>query len=540
MKNLIIGIVQRVFCLLLLISLLSFTKVIAQSNDCIDFQKEFGELFVEVQLKEIFDDPKIFPDCTPQRKTKDIMKSYYEERSSSDFDLKAFVSKNFFVPFPIETAQSGFRGSVELALDELWDVIEPLEKSKHKPSSYISLPKPYVVPKGTTELRYWEGYYIMVWLKAAKEYEMLDNMVENFAYLIDYTMENGKGHIPEGNRAYYLDRTAPPMFALMLELYAERKEGWKTVLKYLPQLQAEYNFWMYGFERLEGDGVTACNRIVKMPDGEYLNRYWSNDSLPRTECYLQDVKLAEELGSQSKENLYRNLRASSESGWIHSGRWLSDTRSLKTIETTEIIPVDLNCLLYIMEQTLGDAFWLYGSKKVSKIYYKRATNRAKAINKYLWDRKTNCYSDYHLGNKKSLQKYSLASIYPLYAGISSDAQASFMAEHIETLFLKNGGVVSSFQNTGSEWDAPYGTAPMQWMTIKALENYLYDDLAAEVKRRWMSTALNAFQKTGKLAAFYNMERPEHTDDDIKGSFKYTDKGWTNAILLDLLLENYKP
>jgi neutral trehalase len=35
------------------------------------------------------------------------------------------------------------------------------------------------------------------------------------------------------------------------------------------------------------------------------------------------------------------------SGWDFSSRWFADGHLLGTIQTTNLIPVDLNCLLYV-------------------------------------------------------------------------------------------------------------------------------------------------------------------------------------------------
>ncbi|MBI2614674.1 MAG: hypothetical protein HYW52_03135, partial [Gemmatimonadetes bacterium] len=47
-----------------------------------------------------------------------------------------------------------------------------------------------------------------------------------------------------------------------------------------------------------------------------------------------------------REAFYRNVRASAESGWDFSSRWMRDPKDLRTLETTDLVPVDLNSLLY--------------------------------------------------------------------------------------------------------------------------------------------------------------------------------------------------
>ncbi len=50
--------------------------------------------------------------------------------------------------------------------------------------------------------------------------------------------------------------------------------------------------------------------------------------------------------------MYSDLRSCAESGWDFSSRWFADASTLGTIETTDLIPVDLNALLYGLEEVL--------------------------------------------------------------------------------------------------------------------------------------------------------------------------------------------
>ena len=101
-------------------------------------------------------------------------------------------------------------------------------------------------------------------------------------------------------------------------------------------LQKEYDYWM--------DKTHATKHVVQLDDGTILNRYYDQLDKPRPEAYWQDSELGEECNGD-KELLYRDLRAACESGWDFSGRWFKDGKTFKTIQTTNLIPVDLNCLV---------------------------------------------------------------------------------------------------------------------------------------------------------------------------------------------------
>ncbi|MES2881464.1 MAG: trehalase family glycosidase, partial [Bacteroidota bacterium] len=203
------------------------------------------------------------------------------------------------------------------------------------------------------EIYYWDSYFTMLGLKASGKTAMIENMLKNFSFLIDTL-----GYIPNGNRSYFLGRSQPPFFAAMVNLLSEAKKNTKekngsVQVKYLPQLLKEYEFWMRGATDLNENNI-AVNRVVLLPDGSILNCYSDEFSAPRPESFKEDVELAEKL--LDKKKLFKNLRAACESGWDFSSRWYKNENDFTSIHTTEIIPVDLNCLLYNLEQTIAEAY----------------------------------------------------------------------------------------------------------------------------------------------------------------------------------------
>ena len=106
-------------------------------------------------------------------------------------------------------------------------------------SSLIPLPHPYIVPGGRfNEIYYWDSYFTQLGLQESKQVELIQHMVDNFTHLI-----NTLGFIPNGNRSYFISRSQPPFYALMLDILAEEK-GEEIYTQYLTALEKEYRFWM--------------------------------------------------------------------------------------------------------------------------------------------------------------------------------------------------------------------------------------------------------------------------------------------------------
>jgi alpha,alpha-trehalase len=485
----------------------------------------FPGLFESVQSSDIFPDNKTFVDCTPKYAPALIMKAYNEQLGKTGFDLKEFVLANFTVPAGTHAFQTDIEDGIRKHIDTLWQVLQRKPDAASKLSSLAALPNPYIVPGGRfREIYYWDSYFTMLGLQESKQTKVISNMIDNFAYLIDTY-----GFIPNGNRAYYLTRSQPPFFSLMVNLLA-KSQGNAILSKYQPQLIKEYNYWMLGSAGLTNNKAT--HRAVRMADGTLLNRYWDESDEPREESYIKDVDAAKTT-KQALPVFYHNIRAAAASGWDFSSRWFDDPNKLGTIKTTDLVPVDLNCLLYNLELTIAHTYQIKGNQKLYIAYTAKATARKKAILKYFWDEKTGWFNDYNWATKQIAGVPTLAAVFPLEFKIATPAQAQKIADGLKQNFLKPGGLVTTLNFSGQQWDAPNGWAPLQYMAIDGLENYGHSELAKDIATRWLQLNIRVFKKTGKLLEKYNVVDTSLTAGG--GEYPLQDGfGWTNGVLLKLM------
>lgn len=482
---------------------------------------ESGELFEAVQLQNILGDGKTFPDCTPNRSLEEIRKDYLNKKDSSGFDLSEFVNKNFTLPKEHATDYKGDPNkSAAEHIHALWNVLtRNPEKEK---SSLIPLPHPYVVPGGRfREIYYWDSYFTMLGLQVSNRIDLIEHMVNNFAHLIDTI-----GYIPNGNRQYYVGRSQPPFFSLMVNLLSSHKPD--ALAHYFPQLAKEYAFWMKGADQLSEKTQTQ-HRVVRMPNGSVLNRYWDEHNTPRPESYKEDIELAHQ-SDQKPDEIYRHLRAAAESGWDFSSRWFRDEHSFSTIHTTEIIPVDLNCLLYSLEKTLAEVSLKRGDSKQANAYLQKSEKRKASILTYCWSSEKKFFFDFDFVANKQKESYTLASAFPLFFEIATPQQASGVEAIIKTKFLKPGGLTTTLLNSSQQWDAPNGWAPLQWIAYKGLLNYGFDALATQVKTNWTTANLKVYANTGKMTEKYDV----FSNDGAASGGEYPNQdgfGWTNGVYL---------
>ena len=487
----------------------------------------FGNLFIAVQSAQLFPDSKTFADAVPNSSPREILARFDAAKPVSREALQAFVAENFQLPAQVSGTElpSQERVTITRHIDLLWDQLTRSSSTAPPYSSLLPLPEPYVVPGGRfRELYYWDSYFTMLGLVESGRHDLAEHMVRDFASLIDKY-----GHVPNGTRSYYLSRSQPPFFYAMVGLLNSEDPA-ASYSRYLPQLRREYAFWMQGEKGLAHG--TAHRRVVAMPDGAVLNRYWDDADTPRDESYREDTGLAERSGRIPKQ-LYRDVRAAAESGWDFSSRWFADGKRLETINTTEIIPVDLNSLLFGLEEAIGLGCAREHDAACVTEFAHRASARRDAVNHYLWDSAGGVFRDYRWVQKAQIPRISAATLYPLFAALASPAQAAAVAGTVSRDLLKAGGIVTTPLVSGQQWDAPNGWPPLQWIGVSGLRHYSISPLADSIACRWMVGVNRVYAQSSKLVEKYDVMTTGRPGGG--GEYPLQDGfGWTNGVMRKLM------
>ena len=407
----------------------------------------------------------------------------------------------------------------------LWPILQQEAISVPPYSTLQPLPYRYVVPGGRfREVYYWDSYFTMLGLEDDGQHQLALDLVNDFAFELDQF-----GKVPNGNRSYYLSRSQPPFFSLMVRVIGSA-DGNQAEVGYLPQLQQEWDFWTDGADKLPPG--KAGRNSVRLADGTLLNRYWDARDAPRDESYKEDVETAAASG-RPPALVYRNLRATAESGWDFSSRWLTDGRALATVRTLSILPVDLNCLLAHLEQTLSEAYQAQGEAAQAAAYQARALARSIAIRRLMWDPQDGVFSDYLWETGEFTGAVTAATLYPLFLKIATADQARVVAATVERKLLDVGGLATTLVESGQQWDAPNGWAPLQWIAVIGLRNYGFARLAHEIAARWVHENIAGYRRYAKLVEKYNVTTP---GGDEGGGGEYATQigfGWTNGVLVAL-------
>jgi alpha,alpha-trehalase len=489
-------------------------------------QALFGDFYRDVELAPVFSDSKTFVDATAKSPPPEILALYRAQKPNSIEGLKRFVAAHFDLPAGAATPKAQAEHvPIRRHIDALWTLLTRDEPIVPPYSSLLPLPRPYVVPGGRfTELYYWDSYFVMLGLAESGRRDLLEDMAKNFADLMDTY-----GHAPNGTRTYYLSRSQPPFFFEMIGLLSPQDPA-AAFARYLPELKTEYAYWMDGANELKPGQAHA--HAVKLEDGSFLNRYWDDSDAPRDEAYRQDVALAA-VTSRPAQAMFRDIRAGAESGWDFSSRWFADGRAMASIDTTEIIPIDLNAVMFGLENAIRAGCERAGDPDCAEDFAKRAAARRAAIDRYLWDPSRGFYLDYRWTEKQPIDHLTAATLYPLFTRVASEAQAASVAKAVEAELLKPGGIVTTTIDSGQQWDWPNGWAPLQWIAVEGLSAYGQNRLAETIACRWMVNVSRVYLQTGKLVEKYDVI----ATDQPGGGGEYPTQdgfGWTNGVMLKLM------
>ena len=390
-----------------------------------------------------------------------------------------------------------------------WD--GTLRHNTEDTDTLIGLPKPYTVPSINdrfNELYYWDTYFTNVGLILSGKLDYAINNTENISYLIDKF-----GFMPNGNRTYYTNRSQPPFFSLMVRDIYDRTKDKAWLSKMYESAKTEYNFWQ-----------------TKRTTPTGLNRYYHN--LERND--LQTVKKSAEYFCrrhkadmpEDEEQMYKyaqSVRVVCESGW--------DCTTRCGIENYNFNWIDLNCLLYAMEENMA-----YFADELllgdGELWHTRAKDRLAIMNKLCISDKTGAFTDYDFVNERCDDLISASSFYAMFVGACTDAQAAKTVALLSKLEQPHGLACCEGRDDifGLQWDYPHGWACIHYIVITGLLRYGYTSDAKRIAEKYCATVEYNFQKTGNVWEHYDTVTGEVSVTKEK-SYQITMMGWSAGVYL---------
>ncbi|KKY16058.1 putative glycoside hydrolase family 37 protein [Diplodia seriata] len=587
-----------------------------------------GELLKAVQLAAPFSDSKTFVDLPTIRPLDEVLAAFANLSSSNqpvtnNSALQTFLTTYFgtagseleAVPpdeltvnatFLSAVADADVRDFVAKVVDIWPDLTRRYAGGGDNSScsgcvdSFTPLNRTFVVAGGRfREPYYWDSFWILEGLLRTRGSftEIAGNIIENFLDLVETV-----GFVPNGARVYYLNRSQPPVLALMVKTYVDYTGNTTILDRAIPILEKEYDFW-------------TTNRTVEIQKDNRtysLNHYAVANTEPRPESYLEDYRTANnksyysesgiiypgtDLNDSAKALLYSNLASGAESGWDYSSRWLRYPEDaaqdiyfpLRSLNVREVVPVDLNSILYGTETAMAEFYNLTGNDTAAARWSERAKNRSKAMYDLMWNETHFSYFDYNLTSNgqdvyihsdndsttaetsgseapaSDQLSFTPAQYFPFWTGAAPDSlknnplAVKNAYSHVAQLLQQNpGGLAATNLETGEQWDQPNVWPPLQYILMKGLlnvpptygeddEEYIWtQDTALEIAQRYLDSSFCTWRATGgstpnfpKIAGAEGdgIMFEKYSDANINaagggGEYEVVEGfGWSNGVLI---------
>ena len=455
-------------------------------------------------------------------------------KASDDNRWPVYVSRKESVK-QIEQALRSVMPPADFAKIEILQL--PDEQSAIQKHGLLYLPYPYVVPGGRfNEMYGWDSYFIQVGLIRDGEIELAKNMVDNFLYEIEHY-----GEILNANRTYYLTRSQPPFLTRMILAVYRQSRDLNWLRSTVPAIEKYYRYWTEEPHLVKETGLGRYYDLGEGPAPEVISD--ELDEKGRThydrvkEYYrtheVKDYELSQYYDrekDQLTDLFYKGDRSMRESGFDPSNRF-----GPFNIDIIHYNPVCLNSLLYLMEIETAEIMRTIGQARQSAVWLRRAEERRQKINRLMWDEQDGLYYDYNFV-KKSVRRYPfVTTFYPLWVGIADRKQAARVVANLH-LFERAGGLQTSTNTSGSQWDAPFGWAPMQMIAVQGLRRYGYTAEADRITANFLSLILKEFIEHNTIVEKYDVvSRASQISAGLKFGYQSNEIGfgWTNAVFTEL-------
>jgi alpha,alpha-trehalase len=411
----------------------------------------------------------------------------------------------------------------------------------------LYLPGDYVVPGGRfNELYGWDSYFILLGLLHDREITLAQSLTDQLLYQVEHY-----GTVLNANRTYFLGRSQPPLLARMVLKLYEHTRDTRWLRATLPTLVTYYEYWMKaphlneasGLSRYYANGTGPAPEVIVSECDEFgrthfdrIREYYKHQTVTEYDVSLYYNAQTDEL----TDLFYKGDRSMRESGFDPTNRF-----GPFSVDIVHYLPVCLNVLLHQMEQDMAEIYQHLQKiegletevyKADIDLWLERCDTRQRNIDKYLWDEVSGQYYDYHV-TRDRLSYYEFATtFYPLWAGTASAEQAQRVVANLDR-FEAPGGIRTSNHFSGSQWDAPFGWAPLQLIAVEGLQRYGYDEAAERLARRFITLTVEDFERSGSLLEKYDIEACSgQVSDEIQYGYSSNEIGfgWTNGVVLALL------
>lgn len=201
--------------------------------------------------------------------------------------------------------------------------------------------------------------------------------------------------------------------------------------------------------------------------------------------------------------------------------------------------VDMSCQMVMQYNDLAVICGELGLTGKAADYRDQARKIGERINRWCWNEADGFYYDVKTDGTPFKVK-TTGGFWPMIAGITSQAQAGRLVEHLTSekefwrpfVFPTLAADEKDYNPEGGYWHGAVW-APTNFAIIKGLEKFGYEKLATRATDKYLTAMAAVFEKTGTVWENYAPEEPLREGQPAKGDFV----GWTGIGPITLLIEN---
>ncbi|XP_041977937.1 trehalase-like [Aricia agestis] len=523
---------RPVYCDSKLLHHVQMARIYNDSKTFVDFQMKTDEQTILAEFDKLLAETS---DSPTKEQLQEFVNKYFDNTS----ELEKWTPPDFNQNPPyLRSIRDKKLRQFASDINQIWPVlgrkVKDIVHEKPELFSFIPVHNGFIIPGGRfTELYYWDTYWIIEGLLISGMKETVKGIIGNLIEL-----QRKFGHIPNGARWYYQERSQPPLLSGMVSQYMRATNDLKFLRENIDALESEMEYW------LDTQSVTfdVCGKQYT------LLRYFAPSEGPRPESYYEDYTNAQTFPTEElRKEFYVSIKSGAESGWDFSTRWFVDQNggnrgNLSTIHTFEIVPVDLNSIFANAMQNLASFYSKIGQPRKGVSWDWLAEQWRNDIQDVLWNKEDGIWYDWDLEHGQHRKYFYPSNVAPLWMRAVDKV---FIKEKGPVIlkYLKNshgldypGGVPTSLIRSGEQWDFPNAWPPLVSIMINGLEALKIEEaskLAFTLAQRWVRANYKGFNETKAMFEKYDVELP----GKVGGGGEYQVQlgfGWTNGVVLEML------
>ena len=164
-------------------------------------------------------------------------------------------------------------------------------------------------------------------------------------------------------------------------------------------------------------------------------------------------------------------------------------------------------MMYWNAVLLSEFHNIVGTPEKAAYYEKIAKNWLEAVTAVLWHEEVGVWLDYDMSNSVKRDYFYPSNIAPLWTGCYKESEKDKIVRLVlkylqnKNIMMYPGGIPTTVEHTGEQWDYPNAWPPLQHMMVVGLNNTgdpVAQRLAFEIAETWVRSNYKAYKSSNTM------------------------------------------